>query len=142
MPERTGLGGLKLDTPLPADSVGAKGLLTIAFFVAGAQTAAALKQAAIVGVAGTIVDVRARALTGPTGAALIADVNKNGTTIFSTQGNRPTIADGATVSSTTLPDVTSVAAGDYLSLDVDQIGSGVAGSNLLVSVTIKVALID
>jgi hypothetical protein len=111
MPERTGLGGLKLDTPLPADSVGAKGLLTIAFFVAGAQTAAALKQAAIVGVAGTIVDVRARALTGPTGAALIADVNKNGTTIFSTQGNRPTIADGATVSSTTLPDVTSVAAG-------------------------------
>lgn len=81
----------------------------------------------------TIFSVRAFVGTAPTGATLICDFNKNGTTIFTTQGNRPTIAiSGFTALSGAAPDVTSVAAGDYLTADVDQVGSTIAGSDLTV----------
>lgn len=84
-----------------------------------------------------IIDVRAKVKTAPTGATLIADVNKNGTTVFTTQANRPTIAISATASSTTLPDVRNLVAGDVITVDVDQIGSTVAGAELLVQVTVE-----
>lgn len=71
--------------------------------------------------------------TAPTGADLIVDINKNGTTMFTTQANRPKIAAGAyTESATTAPDVVSIAAGDRITCDIDQVGSTVAGSNLVV----------
>jgi hypothetical protein len=79
-----------------------------------------------------IVKVRASVGTAPTGAAVIVDVNKNGTTIFTTQANRPTIAAAGNASSDAVPDITAVAAGDYITVDVDQIGSTVAGSDLCV----------
>lgn len=85
------------------------------------------------GVTLTISSVRASVGTAPTGATLIVDVNKNGTTIFTTQANRPAIAiSGNTATGT--PDVTSWASGDYLTVDVDQVGSTVAGSDLTVVV--------
>jgi hypothetical protein len=84
--------------------------------------------------AATIVSVSATVGTAPTGTTLIVDVHKNGTTIFTTQANRPTIAISANVSSTATPDVVAIAAGDYLTVDVDQIGSGTAGSNLVVTI--------
>lgn len=85
----------------------------------------------------TITGTRLMVGTAPTGAALIVDVNKNGTTIYTTQGNRPTIADGANAGGPgTAPDVTSLAAGDYLTVDIDQVGSTVAGSDLTVSVIV------
>ncbi len=114
---------------------------TIHFFIAGGQTTGVKKAGALVGVAGTIVDVRAYLDTAPTTSSFIIDVNKNGTTVFSTQGNRPTIAAAGNASSTTAPDVTALAAGDRLSFDIDQIGSGTAGSDLYVSVTIKRTLV-
>ena len=83
----------------------------------------------------TISSVRASVGTAPTGAALIVDVNKNGTTIFTTQGNRPSIAaSGFTATGT--PDVTSLTAGDYLTVDVDQVGSTIPGANLSVQVAL------
>jgi hypothetical protein len=134
----TNLDELQLDTNLANAELAAPNAEdTIHFFVAGAQSAGALKAAAIVGKAGTITDVRAYVDTAPVGAALIVDVNINGVTAFTTQANRPTIADGQKVSSTTAPDVIALAAGDRLSIDVDQIGVGVAGSDLMVSITIK-----
>jgi hypothetical protein len=85
----------------------------------------------------TITGVRLTVGTAPTGAALIVDVNKNGTTIFTTQANRPTIAAGANIGGPgTAPDVTSLVAGDYLTIDIDQVGSTVAGSDLVVSVIV------
>lgn len=72
--------------------------------------------------------------TAPTGASLIVDINKNGTTIFTTQANRPTIAVSTFFDDTPAPDVTSWPAGDYLTFDVDQIGSTVAGADLVVGV--------
>lgn len=112
-------------------------LETVTLFVAGGLAVAAKVAAALIGVAGNIVDVRAYVDTEPIGAALIVDVNKNGVTLFTTQGNRPTVADGAKASTTTLPDIVAVAAGDRITVDVDQIGVATPGSDLYVSITIK-----
>lgn len=87
----------------------------------------------------TIVKARAMVGTAPTGASLIVDLNKNGTTVFTTQANRPTIAiSGNDSGAGTTPDVTSLVAGDYLTADVDQVGSTVAGADLVVLVQITV----
>lgn len=90
-------------------------------------------------VACTVQHVRLAVGTAPTGAAILVDVNKNGTTIFSTQGNRPTVAISASAeTATTAPDITAYAAGDYLTIDVDQVGSSVAGADLSVIVYVKI----
>jgi hypothetical protein len=72
--------------------------------------------------------------TAPTGAAILVDVNKNGTTIYTTQGNRPTVAISGNGGVLTTPDITTIADGDYITADIDQIGSTVAGANLVVGV--------
>jgi hypothetical protein len=72
--------------------------------------------------------------TAPTGAAIIVDVNKNGTTIFTTQGNRPQIAAGATTGDSGTPDVTTLAETDKLTIDIDQIGTTEPGKDLTVEV--------
>lgn len=89
-------------------------------------------------VAATIVGASAAIGTAPTGSSLIIDVNKNGTTIYTTQGNRPTISAGTNSASETSPNVTSMAIGDYLTVDIDQIGSTVAGSDLTVFVRYRI----
>ncbi len=87
------------------------------------------------GVTLTIRAVRATLGTAPTGAAVIVDVNKNGTTIFTTQSHRPTVAiSGNTSGKVTNMDVTTLADGDYLTVDIDQIGSSVAGADLTVQI--------
>lgn len=83
----------------------------------------------------TIHGVVATCGTAPVGASLIFDVNKNGTTIFTTQANRPTITAGLNTSSIATPDVTSVSTNDYITVDIDQVGSSTAGSDLVVVVT-------
>lgn len=89
----------------------------------------------------TITGVRLMVGTAPVSASIIIDVNKNGTTIFTTQGNRPTIAAGANSGGPgTAPDVTSLAAGDYLTIDIDQVGSSVAGSDLTVAIIVTQAI--
>lgn len=85
----------------------------------------------------TITAVRASVGTAPTGATLIVDVNKNGTTIYTTQGNRPTIAISGNTATANSPDVTTLAAGDYLTVDIDQVGSTVAGGDLTVQIELK-----
>lgn len=83
----------------------------------------------------TIRSVRASVGTPPTGQSLIVDVHKNGSTIFSTQANRPTIAAGASTSgAVTAINTTTIAAGEYLTVDVDQVGSGTAGADLTVQI--------
>jgi hypothetical protein len=78
--------------------------------------------------------VRTAVGTAPTGAALVVDVNKNGSTIFSTQTNRPSIAaSGFTATAAAIND-TVLNNGDYLTVDVDQVGSTVHGSDLTVAV--------
>ena len=86
--------------------------------------------------AGKISAVTAAVTTAPAGSTAIFDLNKNGTTMYTTQANRPTIAAGSdSVTAPNLPDVLTWAAGDRLSVEVDQIGSGTAGTNLTLCVS-------
>lgn len=77
-----------------------------------------------------IIDAATAVDTAPTDATLIVDFHLNGTTIFTTQGNRPTIAISGNDSGLAIPDVTAGAAAQYLTMDIDQIGSTVAGADL------------
>lgn len=78
--------------------------------------------------------------TSPTGADLIIDVQKNATTgasMWTAQANQPRVvasdADGISAEFTPQQNNT-FASGDYLVVNIDQIGSTVAGANLVVSV--------
>jgi len=86
----------------------------------------------------TITNVTAAVGTAPVDASLIVDVNIDGTTAFTTQGNRPTITTGNTTDLSSTPDVTAVSAGEYLTMDIDQVGSTTAGSDLIVQVRVTV----
>jgi hypothetical protein len=88
----------------------------------------------------TIDSVHLTCNTAPTGASIIVDVNKNGVTIFTTQGNRPAIAATAFSGTSAAPDVTGLVANDYLTFDIDQIGSTLPGGNLAVHVRCKQAV--
>lgn len=57
--------------------------------------------------------------TAPSGGVCTIDVNKNGTTIFTDQGKRPSIADGQNSDESDTPDVTALAKNDLLTIDVD-----------------------
>lgn len=109
----------------------------LTFFIAGNQSASVKKAGAIVPFAASIVDVRAYVDTAPATTSLIIDVNKNGTTVFTTQGNRPTIAAAGNASTTTLPDVTAVAAGDRITFDIDAVGTGTVGADLYLTIALK-----
>lgn len=82
----------------------------------------------------TILGVFASAGVGPVGSDVIADVNKNGVTIFTTQSNRPTVPDGANEGALAIPDVALWPNNEYLTVDVDQVGSSVPGQDLTVQV--------
>lgn len=80
-----------------------------------------------------IESVRASVGNPCSGDSIIVDVNRNGTTIFTDQADRLTIPQ-ATYTTTATPAITTLAPGDYLTVDIDQVGSTVAGSNLLVQI--------
>lgn len=119
------------------------------FFVkiglAGVLTAAAGAEHVPLPHAGLLKKVQAYLGTNVAGAALIIDVNKNGTTVFTTQGDRPTIADGNSYVESDGPWTTAdvahkqFAEGDVLSFDVDQIGttSGHHGSDIALTFTFQ-----
>lgn len=78
----------------------------------------------------------------PTGASFICDVEKssdngaNWTSLWNTNtANRPTIAAGDKVGTTTSFDISSLSAGDILRPAIDQVGSTVAGSGLTIQLT-------
>ena len=70
--------------------------------------------------------------TGTSGNTII-DVNRNGTTIFSTQSNRPTLAynDSDRVISA-IPDIQELSEGDVLSVDIDEAAAGAEGLSLVI----------
>jgi hypothetical protein len=83
----------------------------------------------------TVDHVRCYAKTAPTGTAIIVDINKEGTTIFTTQANRPSIPAGQNKGAkSAAPDVTALAEGDTITLDIDQVGSTTPGADLTVEV--------
>ena len=81
----------------------------------------------------TINEVHLAVNTAPTGAAVIVDVHENGVTIFTAQGNRPQIAIAAFTGNSVAVDAATWENDNYLTVDIDQIGSTIAGAGLKVS---------
>lgn len=83
----------------------------------------------------TITDIKANVISAPTGASIVVDVKKNGVTILSTV---ITIDAGETSSRTAAtPPVISVSAlaeDDVITIDINQVGSTLAGSGLSVTI--------
>jgi hypothetical protein len=69
----------------------------------------------------TLESVHVRAKTVPTTQALIVDIHKNGTTLFTTQANRPQVSVGNHTGSSSSLDVTTWADGEYLEVEIDQV---------------------
>jgi NO-binding membrane sensor protein with MHYT domain len=82
----------------------------------------------------TITSVVVSVGTASLGASVIFDVNKNGTTIFTTQANRPTVAASAFTASTTGMSVTTLTTSDYITVDIDQIGTTYSGADAVVQI--------
>ncbi len=82
----------------------------------------------------TISKVHIAVNTAPTGAAILVDVNENGTTIFTNQANRPQIAIAAFAGNSVTIDAPTWENDNYLQVDVDQIGSTIAGADLTITV--------
>ena len=81
----------------------------------------------------TFVEAEILVKTAPTGASLIVDINLDGTSLWATNpGNRPTIAVAATAGETVSFDTATATDDQVLTVDVDQVGSGTAGSDLTV----------
>lgn len=85
----------------------------------------------------TIAAVRASVGTAPSSATIIIDIAINGTTIYATQANRPTIAIGANTALGGTPDTATFVDGQYFTVDIDQVGSSTAGANLTVQITLS-----
>lgn len=82
----------------------------------------------------TISEVHLAVNTAPTGAAVIVDVHENGVTIFTNQANRPQIAIAAFTGNSVAVDAATWENDNYLTVDVDQIGSTLPGEDLTVTV--------
>ena len=101
---------------------------TFSFRVAGVVSASAgVDVAWIAPRACTITRITLYRRTAGDADSTIVDVNKNGTTVYTTQGNRPTVASGAgdnAIDATTDMDVTAVAQDDRIECDVDAVEGG------------------
>ena len=87
----------------------------------------------------SILKVNAKLLTGPTGAAILIDINKNSASSIFSGETRLTVAAGANAGSTTTFNTANktLAADDYLTIDIDQVGSIVAGSDLGITIEVR-----
>jgi hypothetical protein len=84
--------------------------------------------------AATITNVWVSVGTAPTGSSVIFDVHRNGVTLFTTQANRPTIAVSTFVDLASVPDETVISPTDFVTIDVDQVGSTIAGAEAVVGI--------
>lgn len=85
----------------------------------------------------TLLTARAAVNTAPTGASILVDVNKNGSTIYGTQANRPTISASGFSGSGGSASGGTFSSGDYIQVDIDQVGSTIAGADLTVTLRLK-----
>ena len=116
---------------------------TIAFAVSDETTALTTGTAKItfrMPYAMTVTAVRASVTTAPTGSTLVVDINDSGTSILSTklsidagEKTSTTAATAAVISDTALADDAEI------TIDIDQVGSTIAGAGLKVYITGKLA---
>lgn len=80
----------------------------------------------------TLTDIKATVTTAPTDATLIADVNDGGTSIMTTDKLDIETGEFSTETATTPPALTdtALAADAIITVDIDQVGSTIAGTGL------------
>ena len=80
----------------------------------------------------TLTDVRASVTTAPTGSTLIADINESGSTIMTTNKLSIDATEKTSTTAATAPGITDSSLADdaEITVDIDQIGSTVAGAGL------------
>jgi hypothetical protein len=85
----------------------------------------------------SLVSVQAVTSVSPTGQPILVDVNINNVSVWTAPGDRITIPAGQDESAVvTVFDTDTFVAGDRLSIDVDQVGSGNPGEDLVVLVRV------
>lgn len=90
------------------------------------------------GISFTISKVRASVGVAPLGQSAIIDVLVNGTnSLFSDTAHKPTIAAAGNTAVVTPDAVTTFANGDYLTVNINQIGTTNPGADLSVTVTLQ-----
>lgn len=120
---------------VPPVGAGIKQIETVPFSRQGTLSVATATTEYPIGPGQFVIDsISARVGAAPSGSSIILDVFKNDTTLFPTPADRPTIADGQ--QNAVMGDFGTVmlAEGDYLEVTIEQVGSAVAGSNLVVSI--------
>lgn len=125
------------DNPITVRRVFGPNSIKFEHFSAAAITAAADKQQWIATEDLRIVDVICASGGAGSGANEdIIDVNINGVTIYTTQGNRPTLVSGDTgmFEEANEPEITRINVGDVISYDVDGVAAG--GGSTLFKITI------
>lgn len=97
-----------------------------------ALTAAAGKHKFRMPFAARLIAARASVGTAPTGAALLVDVNASGTSVFDTQKLQIDATEKTTLTAAAAPVILDqdLADDEEVSVDIDQIGSTVAGAGL------------
>lgn len=115
---------------------------TFTFTLAGAVTTQQGALRFYIDEACEIVRVRASTGVAPVGANLIVDVNRGNAstapaTLFTDQDTRPQIADGQNTGYVDLATPVALAPDDFLTIDIDQVGSSTSGSNLVVQVRVR-----
>lgn len=83
----------------------------------------------------TLTDVRASVTTAPTGAILIVDINEAGSTIMTTNKLSIDATEFTSTTAATAPGLTDTSLADdaEITIDIDQIGSTIAGAGLKVT---------
>ncbi len=85
----------------------------------------------------TIIDASCAVNTTPTTDAVIIDINLDGTTIFTTQANRPQIEAGDNVGTSGTPDITEMSNGSSIQIEIDQTDSGDTAADLTCQIRIS-----
>ena len=85
----------------------------------------------------TITEVHSRVATPPSGASIRLDILKNGTSIHSSNNDKCTIAEGQNTGSTSTFNDNGLTDGDYLELEIEQVGSGTKGTGLVCVVELE-----
>lgn len=109
---------------------------TFPFTIAGAVTVQEGRLRLYFEEDGQIERVRVSAGIAPSGADLVVDVNVNGSSIFADA--LPTVVAGENTGLVNLPTPLAVSEGDYLTIDVDQVGSTTPGADVVVQIWVRV----
>lgn len=83
----------------------------------------------------TLTDIRASVTTAPTGSTIIVDVNESGSTIMTTNKLSIDATEKTSTTAATAPGITDSSLADdaEMTIDIDQVGSTVAGAGLKVT---------